>query len=268
MGSMSSADVTRRALSLGAQDTTTGWYAKTYAETTIKMAILTKGSNLMLLPTGNYAKHELTGFTANTILEGDEVIDANGTYYEVVAAEEVWWLNNFSHYVCGLHKIPMHTDLPAYGTGAAVDDPRKRQKVWLDTHAAGWNPKKNDGATNASFITCWTNPPYPIQKVFVTQTVDLVLSVGRITSKPLVDADHYVYGYDETVSFYSSTIDKTGISGENLMWQGEAELRSIGETYPLGSLRNFETMKPQTQRLGSFTLYSVECQLNYMRDTT
>jgi hypothetical protein len=268
---MSSFDVTRRELILGDLEDPdiTGWYLKDLtSETTIKMVILPKGSTIIGLPTGNYAKYEHTGFTANVIDDGDEIIDANGTYYEVKTHEPAWWLDTFSHYICSLVAMPIHYDLPTYGTGATVEDPRRRTKVWIDQWLDEGNLLKNDGVTPATSLVSWINPPYPIQKVFQTKERDIAFAVGRGTSKPMIDGSQAPYGYEEKISIFPTTIDKTGISGDNLMWQGERELRRIAEEHPLSSLRGFDTMASKTQSLGSTTLYSVECALNYIRDKT
>jgi hypothetical protein len=84
----------------------------------------------------------------------------------------------------------------------------------------------------------------------------------------LIGGDKYAYGYNEKVAITVQAIDKTGISGDNLMWQGERQLRRVTEAYPLGSLRNLETANPKTQSLGSTTLYSVECVMEYQRNLT
>lgn len=262
--------VTRRELSLGAQDTVTGWYAKSYAETADydKIVIVPKGFNLTQFGIGSYAKYATTGIICAPLSEGDEII-ANSKYYDVASVEDVDLGNSHMWYVCELHENQMHYDAPTtYGTGATVEDPRHRTKDYLDTYLLAANLLENDGGTQAEFITCWANPPYPIKKVFVTKGIDLIFSIGRQTSTPQIGHDKYAFGYKEKVSIMVEAIDKTGISGDNLMWQGEAELRRVVETYPIGSLRNLETMNPKTQNLGSTTLYSVECILDYTRNLT
>ena len=269
--------VTRRELQLGAADTVTGWYAKAYAETTIEMAVIPRAMRSIALAAGFYPHYEVSGFHLDPVTEGDEVKDSFGNYYEV----ELVAPNNFGdslvYYESNLTKLPIHYDMPTtYGTSATVEDPRHRTKDYLDPlsghipagHLDGANLLKNDGVTQASFKVCWADPPYPIKTVFVTKGVDLVYSIGRQSSAPLIDCDKYAYGYQEKVPITVQAIDKTGISGDNLMWQGERELRRVVETYPLGSLRNLETMNSKTQSLGSTTLYSVECVMDYQRDLT
>jgi len=263
-------DVTRRELQLGAADTVTGWYAKAYAETTIEMAVIPRAMRSIALSAGFYPHYEVSGFHLDPVSEGDEVKDSFGNYYEV----ELVAPNNFGdslvYYESNLTKLPIHYDMPTtYGTGATVEDPRHRTKDYLDTYFASLpiSLLKNDG-TPATHIVCWADPPYLIRTVFVTKGVDLVYSVGKGTSTPLIGGDKYPWGYEEKVSIFPQAIDKTGISGDNLMWQGERQLRRVLEAYPLGSLRNLETMTPKTQSLGSTTLYSVECVMKYTRNLT
>jgi len=229
------------------------------------MVFQTRGSSLLGLHVGLYAKYELTGFSIDPFDMGDEVIDSASNYYGVVAVEPIYVGDSLYTYQYELHKVEPHYDLPSYGTGASVDDPRYRTKTWLDTYLTAGNLLENDGFTNATYITCWAKPPYPMPKVYVTKDVDLCFAIGRGNSSPIIDSNHYTIGYNEKISIYPTAIDKTGISGDNLMWQGERELRRVAETYPLGSLRNYETMQPQTQSLGSTTLYTVECVLSYKR---
>lgn len=62
-----SLDVTRRALTLGVRDSTTGWYAKEYTESTIEMLIFTKGTTPSLLPPGSYVRYDALGITLSLI---------------------------------------------------------------------------------------------------------------------------------------------------------------------------------------------------------
>jgi len=261
--------VTRRELQLGAADTITGWYAPSFAETTIEMAVFPRAMRSIALAAGFYPHYEVSGFHLDPVTEGDEVKDSFGNYYEVELIAPNPFGDSLVYYESNLTKLPIHYDMPTtYGTGATVEDPRHRTKDYLDTYLLAANLKENDGATPATFTTCWADPPYPIKTVFVTKGVDLIYSIGRQTSTPLIGGDKYAYGYKEKVTIFPQAIDKTGISGHNLIWQAEHELRRITEAYPLGSLRNFETFELDPQRLGSLTLYSLKCVLDYQRNLT
>jgi hypothetical protein len=261
--------VTRRELQLGAADSVTGWYAKNWAETQIEMAIFPRAMRSIALSAGFYPHYEVSGFHLDPVAEGDEIVDSFGKYYEVELIAPNAFGDSLVYYESQLTELPIHYDMPTtYGAGATVEDPRHRTKDYLDTYLLAANLKKNDGTTQATFITCWADPPYHIKTVFVTKGVDLIYSIGRQTSTPLIGGDKYAYGYKEKVTILPSAIDKTGISGNNLIWQGERELRRITEAYPLGSLRNFETFELEPQNLGSTTLYTLKCVMDYTRNLT
>lgn len=261
--------VTRRELQLGAADTVTGWYAKNWAETQIEMAVIPRAMRSIALSAGFYPHYEVSGFHLDPVVEGDEVKDSFGNYYEVELVAPNPFGDSLVYYECSLTKLPIHYDMPTtYGTGATVEDPRHRTKDYLDTYLLAANLKENDGATPATFITCWADPPYPIKTVFVTKGVDLVYSIDRGTTTAELGHDKYPIHYKEKVPISIQTIDKTGIGGHNLVWQGERELRRVTEVYPLGSLRSLETIEPNPQRLGSTTLYSLKCVMGYMRNLT
>jgi len=255
-------NVTRRALSLGDADTVTGWYAKTFTNSTVEMIIRPKGSTFMMLGMGFYARYAQTGYTQDPVVEGDEIKDAQNVYYEVKSIEEHFLGDNFFFRECELMKLPIHYDMPTtYGTAPTVQDPRQRSKVWLDAYLLAANLTKDDNSTPASYITCWSDPPYPIEKVLLTKGVDLAFSIAT----PSSEAMPIGIGYIETVPISIFTIDKTGITGNKLRWKGEAELRRIAENKATGSLRTWERMDNNEQNLGSTTLYSVTYNLRYKR---
>lgn len=122
--------------------------------------------------------------------------------------------------------------------------------------------------TQVSFIVAFTNPNYPLIRVFIEQGVDLVYCVGEPLSEALNDIDHYPYAYLEHVPILTFCIDKTGITGTELKWKAEAELRRVTEQYPLGSQRSLERMTDKDLTMGSTIIYSREFTLNYRRDLT
>lgn len=256
-------DVTRRALSLGSQDSVTGWYGKSFADSTIEVIIVPKGTVFTVLGMGYYARHTLSGYTQDAVVEGDEIKDGQNVYYEIKTSQDHYIGDTFIFRECELSKLPIHYDIPTtYGTAPTVQDPRQRSKVWLDTYLIAGNLTKDDNSTPASFITCWADPPYPIIKVLETKGIDLAFSIAT----PLSEGLPVGVGYIEHVPISVYTIDKTGITGNKLRWKGEAELRRLAETYPTGSLRRpWERMNPNEQNLGSATLYSVTYVLPYKR---
>jgi hypothetical protein len=264
-------NVTLRTLSLGNQDTVTGHYAKAFATTCIRMVLVPKGSTLMVNAVGLYGKYDVTGYTADALNIGDQIIDAFGYYYSVELSEPYTWLNSLINYQSSLIKLGYHADEPSTsGTwhldeDSLNDDPRYRTKVWLDTYLDGDNLTKNDGSTPVSFTSCFSGADYPLTTVFNTKAIDLMYIVDDPVSTAILQADKSIYGYEEKVPVEIVTIDKTGISGKNLRWKAEHELRRLCETYPFGSVRLMEKRQENTQRIGSFILYSVIFDLIYRR---
>ncbi len=149
-----------------------------------------------------------------------------------------------------------------------VDTAQKRTKTWLDTYWTPANITKDDAVTLATVITAFDWPDYPITRLFLDKDVDGAVSIGQASSKAIVDADHYPYGYEEVVPILMCAIDKPGITGIKLLAEMDEELRRIGENYPLGSVRRLTGSSPKTQRLGTYFLFSVEYSLTYRRDLT
>lgn len=157
-----------------------------------------------------------------------------------------------------------------------AEDARHRTKDYLDPTSghvpAGYlsqaNLTKDDGVTPALFIVCYSDPAYPIARVFYQKNIDLVYCIGEPDTEPLDDFDHYPIGYLEHVPIFTFCIDKTGITGTKLKWKADAELRRVTETYPLGSLRSLEKTGDNDKKLGSTILYSRNFTLNYRRDKT
>ena len=267
---MASADVTRRALTLGAADTETGWYAKTFTETTIQMIIRPRGSSFTAAGVGYNARYNITGFTADGVLVGDEIVDSNSVYYSIDTVEEEWWLDSFSHYIVSMNRMPLHADRPTtYGTAADVLDPRERMKTFLDDGLIAANLLEDNGATQATFLVCFAFPDYPINKIFLTKTVDLLFCCGGPTSNPLGGFNHKPYGYEESVPITVYAVDKAVLTAENLLNQARGELRRLQETSPAAlNLRTVRGERPVSERFGGQVLYSQEFVWTYRRDIT
>jgi len=151
-----------------------------------------------------------------------------------------------------------------------AQDARYRTKVYLDTYLDNANLTKDNGETQVTFITCFSNPPYPIFRLFsyAEKEIDLVFAIGDPETTPLMGHDQKPYGYEEKIPICIFCVDKPGITGTKLRWKAEAELRRILENYPYGSLRQLERVRDNDQNLGSTTLYSRELILRYKRSTT
>jgi len=171
-----SANVTLRTLTLGNADSITGHYAKSFAESTIKMLIQSKGSPFSYNGAGFYSRYPLTGFTSTAVLAGDE-IKIGSNYYSVKSVPPTFICAEIDHYQAELEYRPFEESPTTSGTwhtdsATVATDPRNRIKVTVDTYLTANNIKKDDGTTNASTVTCFDGATYPITRVFLTKAVD------------------------------------------------------------------------------------------------
>lgn len=154
-----------------------------------------------------------------------------------------------------------------------VYDARDRAKIFLDTKLTAANMKEDDTVTNAAFIVSYADPPYPLKLVFYgTKNIDIIFTVDTPTTTPKVDWDGTIIGYKETVPIHIFTVDKTGITGTELRFRAEVELRRIVETYPVDpavdTYRSLDRISKNDRWMGGWILHSVTYNLTYERDTT
>ena len=149
-----------------------------------------------------------------------------------------------------------------------VEDARVRTKDWIDTYYTPANATDDDG--NALGMQCmFANPDYPLSLEFKHPSViDVIITVDKPRSTPLPGHDQAVTHYREHVPIQIMSVNKTGVTAVKAVWQAEAEIRRIGETYPSGSLRVLESVRDFTRDLGSTRVEGSEYTLNYVRDTT
>lgn len=105
---VASRDLTRRRLSLGTRDSTTGWYSKSFTEDTVEGVLIPKASSHLALRVGTYVRTDALLLTADCFEEGDELEDAFGKYWEVKAVRYVSVGDSFSHRECDLARLPLH----------------------------------------------------------------------------------------------------------------------------------------------------------------
>jgi len=251
-----SLDVTRRELTLGTPDYTTGWYAKEWSDSTIQGILSSRSATHVLVAAGTYARTDYLLLTKDVVEESDEIKDASGNYYEVKPVRLRRIGDSFSHRECDLTHLPLHS-LSYSSSTPSVEDARSRTKTYWETYL------DYDKLQNKSFIVAYSNPDYSLTRVFLDKEIDIIFAVNQSSGTPMMDpVSQAPYGYVESVPTDVQALDP------QLMHLGGAELRRITESYPGGSKRNLETMRPTTIRLGSHTVYSQRHILNYRRDTT
>jgi len=104
-----SADVTRRALELGTRNSTTGWRAKTYTESTIEGVLIPRSSGQIASAAGTYVRTDALFITADGLWSDEELEDTHGKFWKVVAVRDFCFGDSFSHRECDLTYLPMHT---------------------------------------------------------------------------------------------------------------------------------------------------------------
>jgi len=149
----------------------------------------------------------------------------------------------------------------------SAQDARQRTRTYLATYIINANLTHDDDLTQASWISAFGLPDYPLSRVFKDKAVDVIFSIGTASAKAERDFRQYPYAYEEMVPIEIFAVDKTGITGTKLRWKAEAELRRITEAYPLANIRWVTRVGDNEKKLGSQTLYSVKYELGYIRPT-
>jgi hypothetical protein len=146
-------------------------------------------------------------------------------------------------------------------------DARARTKEWIDLYIDTSHINKLDDITACQIHTAYGKPNYGLQHLFwgtINDDVEIAIQDPEVT--PLIGFNKKAYGYIERVPLEVYTVDKgTTVSGLDAQWKTEQELRSIAENYPLGSVRTFQSMTPNSVNMGGWTLYSKRMVLQYKR---
>lgn len=245
--------VTRRELSLGARDDTTGWYAKDFTETNKEMIVIPRGATSMAVKAGVYVRLDAVGLAADVFVEGDEIVHGS-VYYEVKTVKPYYFGDSFWYRECDLTLLPLH-GLTYATTTPTVDDARYNTKDYWETYM------DNDNLQSYSWIVCYSNADYPFVRVFKTKGVAIIFAIDQPTSEPEMGHDLTPVGYRESVPTHVLTLDT------QLQWLAEAELRRIVEENPLGSIRTLERKTSTVHNFGSTQLFDTEFILNYWRGT-
>ena len=270
-----SAEVTRRKLVLGSQDTITGWFAPSYTEEDIDMVILPSGSQYLRMLPGADVRFDAVGRTADPILPGDQ-IRANGIYYTIKEVKPWYILNSFAYRDAQLAELSTYeagAEPKAASASSAAVDPRTRTKTFLDLYLSGGNICKNDGATPAPFITAFGYPPYSFQYVFKAPKQKYVVYAidEPNNSRAIPSGDQITRRYEITIPIHILCIDQPDATGTILKSNALKELRRICEEYQADSPISFRLLDreiPHDRPLGGFTLYDTEYNLLYRTDTT
>jgi hypothetical protein len=265
---MSDFNVTRGVLSLGARDSTTGWCAKSYTDSTIEMIVRPKSSrqaypSMFRLLTA----YDATGYTDNEMFVGDHITH-QGTVYEVQTVEWEWWGDNAVYAVCGLKQITpfsatrpdtsatWHTDAESVKT-----DPRERTLQWIYAYGTatrvGWN-----------YIAQFAGVDYPFQLEFTSQGNEGVYVLGDVSSESEYTYDNNPYKFNESIPIHIYTVDTASVTGTLIAEEMEQELRYIAQAAEnhLTSWRLLTGSKNERVDIGGLTLWHSLYTLKYTRE--
>jgi hypothetical protein len=256
-------NVTRRELVLGIQDTETGWYIPSYNNSTIKMMIFPKGTDISNIEAGQITRYTNTGLTSAVIAEGDQIINAFNDKYYVTTAEPYMAGESFDHYTCQLETLPLENLVSypysayPYSVAVSADNGLHRTKVWLESYL--------NNTYLPHYIVAAAYPTlYPITRVFKDKNIDLIFSISKPESTPMFQGDKTLYGFEETIPINLSAVDKD-VSGQSLIEQAESEIRRMCDEHTFGSLRIMKVSNDKTVRKSGFTLHNSEFSLTYRR---
>jgi len=280
---MPSANLTRRALSLGGvRDVVSGLPPKVWTESTISGSIQNTGNSRLSMALGVYAKYPHTAFIPDVIRIGDELIDAQGYYYVVNAAEQLWRLNEFICYVCNCQKIDDHSDREATSgiwhldSDALRTDNRYRNRLLLVLwFAVGANKAHlDDGVTDASLQVLFSGADYPLLLELLPggNDVDIAITVEKASVTPRWNYQHAPYAYEETVKLELWSINKEGLTAMRLIDEVEEgikyafTLNATGSTAYVRQITRIDN-PPLSLAAGldKYTLYNSTLTVRYVR---
>lgn len=251
-------EVTRHKLALSAaRDAVTGWYAKEYTDSTIEMLIMPRTSSFVSAVFGTYARTDFIGFTQDGVAIGDEIEQDH--YYEVKATRPQRIADSFSHREVDLTSLPLH-DLSYSPAAPSVNDARYNTKDYLETRITDAN-MQTTGGRDLRWIACYSNPDYPILRVFIDKRIEIIFTIDSPDSEPKMNFDQTPYGYKERVPIHIVTLDT------EVNHLAEAELRNVTESYPTGSQRGLERRGTTVHNFGSTQVFDTEFVLKYSRGT-
>ena len=263
---MASANVTRRALTLGARDDITKWCAKEYAETTIKGSFDPTVAREVALRTGmpltNIPYTSSPFYTADVIHRGDHLLNANTDEFEVSMANQVWWLDQFVMYACQTAKVSVPSDRAATSGTWHVDsdavktDPRNRVKSWLDDNIA---------YAVCDYQTMFAGVDYPIEREFTDNGLEIVSSVDVEQANAEYTYDHHPYKFNETTTITNIAVDTATLTATNILESFEQAIRDVATDHPLGSIRRIRSTKPDRVNIGGMWLWQNTVTIEYTR---
>lgn len=151
---------------------------------------------------------------------------------------------------------------------STLQDPRERIKTFLTTYLDTTGITKDNDSSATTHI-CYSGALYPLKLVFYgSKNVDCLTTVEVPTLEAIKNYIGQIIGYIEKVPIQIFCIDKTGITGELIIWKAMQEVRYAIEENWEGSYYTIDEGNVQTQDMGGWKLYSQRITLLYKRSTT
>jgi hypothetical protein len=254
---MVSYEVTWRDVTYGTQNTITGWYSRTYTESTVDMVFLRELPTRFPLPAGVEVRGEIPVAHIQPMEPTDE-IKRSVTYYEVVSTSPVKLGNSLICYMSQLHELPYHTDTRPTPT---VDpgDIRYDIRVMMDAYITDGNITEDDGTTQASWVSMFERDDLRLTQVFLTKNVDVVFTVGEADSITSQLGVAFLGKYPIT----AFAVDKEGLTATTVNDKAVKEIRKIFKENPVGSMRGYSEERAEPHVLGSTTIWSKRVLIDY-----
>ncbi len=263
---MADYSVTRRELSLGARDATTGWPSKTYAETTIKgsfdPAIARAVALSAGMPLNNIPYFSRPFFTTNYVRRGDHIAHDVIGEVELVTVSPVTFGDEFLFYACQCSEILASADRAAISgtwhtdSEATKTDPRNRIKTWLDAHIS---------YGVCDYQTMFAHKDYPIEREFIDNGLEIVSMTKLVRSQAEYTADNHPYKFNETVDIINIAKDTATLIATNVLESFEQAIRDVATDHPLGSIRRFVASEPSVVDIGGMWLWQNVITIDYER---
>jgi hypothetical protein len=266
---MADADVTRKALTLGVRDSTTGWPAKSYTESTIKgsfdPATMRETARAAGMPLSGVPYVASPFYTANYVAQGDRIVKKNGEEYELTSVISVEYLDQFLNYTCNAEKLWKRSDRASTSgtwhtdSESTATDPRTRIKTWIDTYISHSGPID---------ITVFAGGDYPIEREFTELHTDLLVAIETVQSTPTYDYKHEPYKFTETVTLTCSQMDNATYTAVNTLESYEQSIRNLATDYPICDskcVRHVSSTKPERLNIGGIWLWQNTITIEYTR---
>jgi len=256
----------------GSRDPVTGHRSLTWNTDTIlnPVNIIGRGMTGFHTPAGYTGKIDYVMQCADPVQEGEHVI-WNNMRFHIEYFKPEYQFDNFLYRDCALTYLPFYEESAAQASWPASQvDARQKVKEYLDARITVANLTKNDGVTLASTVNMFELKLYPMRYEFRASSspVQGIYAVSQPESTPMLGASASPRGYDENVPIHILTVDSKDCAGELLQRKMENELRTVTETYEIGSRCNLTNRRDNSRSLGSMWLFDVTWNLKYQREPT